>query len=287
MYRTLFVVLLVLLVGCDTAAPTLPPTPTPVVIQVEADGSGEFATLAEAVEAAPVGAVLSLGAGTFSLEEPLVLPRSIRLLGAGPDQTEVVSSGEGYVLRYSGEGLFAAQGITFRHEGDAAADVVVVEGGEIALEDCHFTGASRGAGQAPHTGLRLAGDTTGVVENCQAVDNQDTGILVQDQAQPTLRGNVCSRNDGVGIGYLNSSGGTASGNTCAENGLGGFVIAGEAQPLLEQNTSSNNAEAGFAYFEQAGGTARENVCQGNGRFGIFLFEEVSPELVDNDCSIDD
>jgi parallel beta-helix repeat protein len=254
---------------------------------VEADGSGEFATLAEAVEAAPAGAALSLGVGTFRLEEPLDLPRSIQLLGTGPDQTEILSAAGEHVLRYSGEGLFAAQGITFRHEGDAAADVVVVEGGEIALENCRFTGASRGAGKAPHAGLRLAGDTTGVVENCQAVDNQDTGILVQDQAQPTLRGNVCSGNAGVGIGYLNSSGGTASGNTCTENGLGGFVIAGQARPLLEQNTSSNNAEAGFAYFEQGGGTARENVCEENGRFGIFLFEEVSPELVDNDCSIDD
>lgn len=98
---TLICLVLVILAGCGplvapvtlTPVPTRTPVPIPTPatsISVEVDGSGDYATLAEAVEEAPEGAAILLGPGTFSLTEPLRIRGSRQLIGAGMDETQVV-----------------------------------------------------------------------------------------------------------------------------------------------------------------------------------------------------
>jgi parallel beta-helix repeat protein len=46
--------------------------------------------------------------------------------------------------------------------------------------------------EGDRAGLRLVGSTTCLVQDCLTDGNNDTGILVEDQGQVTLDGNVCS-----------------------------------------------------------------------------------------------
>jgi ABC-type transport system substrate-binding protein len=92
-----------------TDTPTLPPTVTPFTIRVEADGSGDYPTLQDALNNAPEGAMILLGAGTHRVEELIMVggepyvSRSVHLVGAGVDDTEIVGHAVAHVLRFEGD----------------------------------------------------------------------------------------------------------------------------------------------------------------------------------------
>jgi parallel beta-helix repeat protein len=266
-----------------TNTPTPTPTPTPSVIRVEAGGNGHYATLEEAVESAPEGVPIELGAGTFYLEEPLEIRRPITLAGQGMDETEIVSDAEDYVVRFTGDGPFVVEDITFRHEGREAADVVVMRGGEVAFTRCRFTGAVYDEdGDLGGSGLQLEGSTVGVVQACEAEENL-LGIAVIDRAEPTLEGNTATDNETYGIVYWDNAGGVARGNDCSWNAAG-IGVGWAAQPLLEGNTCTDNAYYGIFYRGSASGIARHNECAGNGVAGITVSDQAEPTLEENVCS---
>lgn len=264
-----------------TPTPTPTVTPTPSVIRVEADGSGDYATLGEAVEDGPEGIPIALGPGTHRLQKPLSIHRPIRLVGAGMDETEIVSDIEGYVIEFSGAGPFVAEDITFRHEGKKSADVVVVRRGEVAFTHCRFTGGIHAEDELATGGLQLSGSTTGIVQDCEAVENV-IGILVQGSAEPTLEGNTITDNEGGGITYWENARGVARGNNCQWNGWG-IIIGARAQPTLEENICSGNYYQGIMYYGYASGIAHRNECSGNGYGGISVAERARPTLEENVC----
>jgi parallel beta-helix repeat protein len=209
---------------------------------VEADGSGDYPTLEEALEEAPEEAFIFLGPGTYRLEQRLDVSEPLRLVGAGMDQTEIVSEAAGYVVRFSGDGPFAVEDITFRHEGGAVADVVIVRGGKVAFARCRFTGAVR-AGQEVKAGLRLRESTVGVVQDCVAEENDGFGIAVEDEARPTVERNLCWENEQSGLLYSDGAGGEARQNECSENGYHGISVNDQAEPTLEGNVCTDNEPA--------------------------------------------
>lgn len=126
------------------------------------------------------GSRILLSVDTYRLDAPLNIGKALSLLGAGMDQTEIVSGGEGYLVRVSGEGPFAAEEITFRHQGEEWADTMVVEGGEVTLTRCRFVGLT-----GSH--LSLEGDTTGTVRECIVEGGLGSvGIFVAETAHPVL-----------------------------------------------------------------------------------------------------
>jgi parallel beta-helix repeat protein len=274
----------------STESPTVVslPTPTsaaPVTVSVAPDGSADFPTLAAAVDAVPAGSTIVLDAGTYRLAQALEIDKSLRLSGAGVDQTLVVGEGAGCVVLFKGPGSFAVEDVTFRYEATGWGSVVVVDDGDLEFKRCRFTGGVRsGEEQGGGTGLWLSGATTGRVEDCVMEGNQLHGIEVSDQSEPTLEGNICSGNEQNGIVYFEEAGGLASENECTGNGLHGIAVHAQAQPTLEQNVCSENEEAGIAFFEDAGGSARQNECTGNGVTGIRVGERAQPTLQGNICS---
>ena len=285
------------------------PAPAPtmasgVTIHVEADGGGDYSTLGAAVEAAPDGATILLGAGEYRLEEPLEIGKPLRLSGAGGGQTEILREGYGPVLSFAGPGPFVAEDITFRREaaGHEIGNVVEVSGGEVSFRSCIFKGANQGAG------LSISGSATGVVEDCLATGaqwgaragievrekstvlvrgNECTqnafGILVLDEAQPMLEENTCTGNGTAGIGYQDEAGGVARDNECSGNGGLGIGVIGQAQPTLEGNTCTGNEAVGIVYANSAGGVASENDCSRNGLYGIHVKNGAQPLLEGNVC----
>jgi len=268
--------------GAQSSDTTMP-VGTPSPMRQEANTVEE---LVSAIEDAPDGATIVLGPATYTLVKPLDIHKSLSLVGAGMDQTEIVCEVEGYVLLFDGSGVFRAEGITFRHQGVAEADVVVVEGGEVAFSHCRFTGAVSVDENAKKAGLLLKGNTKGLVQGCLAVENGTRGIRAQDQAQPTLEGNTCTDNESLGIGYRDSARGIARKNDCSRNGHHGIQIVGQAQPLLEQNTCNDNSDTGIAFLETTGGAARQNKCSRNS-IGIGVGHEAQPTLEGNVCKEND
>jgi parallel beta-helix repeat protein len=264
-----------------TPAPTDTPTPGPVTVRVAADGSGDFPSLEAAIEAVYAGSTILLDPGTYRLEGPLEINKALTLTGAGMDQTFVVGEAGEYVVHFVGSGTFFAEGITFRYDGTAWADVVVIEDGEVDFYRCRFTGGVWSDEDRRGTGLVFRGSATGRVRESQAEGNELHGFEIRDQAQPTLEENVCKDNEVDGILYTDDAGGVARGNECSGSDFG-IVLVDRARPTLEENVCTDNERAGIAYFGDAGGTTRQNECTGN-KWGISVADQAQPTLEENVC----
>jgi len=255
--------------------------PSDRALVVAADGSGTYATLAEALAKATDGATIRVRPGRHHLPEGVRIDRAVTLVGDGTDVTEITADQGDYVLKYEGAGRFALRDLTVRWIGTEAADAVVVTSGEVLIENCRFGGMT-GDDSLTRMGVVFRGNARGLMRGCEASGNQ-YGICIGAQAQPELVGNTCSHNKIIGIAYFGNSSGTASNNTCDDN-KNGIHVGNQAQPELEGNTCSGNTLSGIAYFESAGGTARDNTCEGNDQVGILVGNQAQPELGGNTCS---
>ncbi|MBE9183283.1 right-handed parallel beta-helix repeat-containing protein [Microcoleus sp. LEGE 07076] len=262
----------------------VPRTYSQQTLVVDANGGGDCKTIEEAVQKAQAGATIEVKAGVYHLSLPLQIDKPLVLVGEGMDVTKIVCEAEGYVVKYTGDGLFLAHDLTFDHQGFQWANVVEVVTGEIDFRRCRFTGGFFDAGgNRGGTGLYLLGDVRGSVAECEATNNGLHGICVANQAQPTLEANTCQGNKYAGIVYFGNATGTARQNTCTGNELHGIAVQEQAQPTLEANTCQGNKYGGIVYFGNATGTARQNTCTGNEMNGIGVQEQAQPTLEANTC----
>lgn len=229
------------------ATPTLTPTvPAPTTVYISSDGSGDYATLAMAIESVAAESTIILDEGTFYLEGPLEIDKPLTLEGAGSDKTIVTGEGPRVVVRYTGEGLLTIHDMTFRREGDFAAAVMVVLSGEVDFSNCRFTGGAPNEDKSiSGAGLIFFNDSAGVVKNCEIDENVEQGILVLGQAKPELIDNKIHDNGGVGIYFqIEEDGGVAEMNNLQRNGLADFGsgtdirVFGSFAPTLASNSCS-------------------------------------------------
>ena len=100
-------------------------------------------------------------------------------------------------MRFTGDGAFVVEDMTIRFMGETAADVVVVESGEVAFARCAFMGAVTVPEEDEwHAGLLVKGDTTGTIEACAAYKNSGDGIWLDDQSAIQLIDNIITDNSG-------------------------------------------------------------------------------------------
>ena len=238
-------------------------------------------TVTEFVEQAKQGGKIEIGVGEYMLDEPLTLSRDVELIGAGQNRTFILSSFQGHVVKFEGNGEFIIKRISFEHTGNHSADALYITNGVIEIDNCRFTGGIRDEkNKQGGNGLLIAGSTQGVVKNSVSERNGLYGIVVTDEAQIRLEKNTLLNNTEVGIAYFNNSEGTALYNTSKRN-MAGIFVGGEAQPRLEQNILQNNTHAGIAYANNAGGIAMGNLIEKNGGSGILVANESQPKLEQN------
>jgi CubicO group peptidase (beta-lactamase class C family) len=187
-------------------------TPAPMLIHLSPGGGGDFTDLGVAVARAPAGATIFLAAGTYTLDQPLDVFRSLTLEGAGARRTFVTGALRRRLLGFSGNGTFAASGITFRRQGDTQGDAVQVLGGHVQFRLCRFEGPGVGRGaRGRGAGLRLMGATTGSLDRCSASGNKGHGVVIEDPAAPRLLNVDTSGNGRPGVGRVTRAGPTDRG----------------------------------------------------------------------------
>jgi parallel beta-helix repeat protein len=257
-----------------------------MTVKVAADGSGDFADLAEAVAAVSPGSTIQLAAGTYPLSATLEISKSLTLAGAGMDATEITGTARESVIYLAGPGRqIILQDVTVRYTGTDWSNVLVVNDAEIDMAGCRLTGGIwSDEEEQGGSGLLVRGDSTGHVRESWFEENGLHGIEIQDRSQLMVEGNVVRNNAQSGIIFWDSSGGTALQNRCTGNGLNGISINEQAQPALESNTCTANEQTGIRYTGESGGSARDNTCSSNGLHGISLNDQAQPTLEGNTCS---
>ncbi|MFI1471849.1 right-handed parallel beta-helix repeat-containing protein [Streptomyces wuyuanensis] len=162
--------------------------------------TGEYASLAAALEAAADGDILTVSPGTY--RENLVLRRAVTLRGAEG------SAGSVRIAPADGVPLTVRSSATVQDlhvEGqDATAPALLVEDGAPELTD-----------------LRI-------------VTRSAAGIEVRGEARPTVRRCTVDNPAGVGIGVLDGAGGVFEECEVVAAGQSGVSVRGGAHPRLER-----------------------------------------------------
>jgi hypothetical protein len=211
-----------------TLTPALTIIPSTTAIEVDPDDD-----LAEIIENAPSGATISIGPGTYVLAESLDIYKPVHLIGAGMDQTEIVSEAEHHVMGFAGAGSSMIEDITFRHTGSATAAVVIAARGEITFSRCRFTGAFRNEGEGNPAALFFTQGAIGVVQYSEIVDNDDaTGIII-DLSTVTLENNTIQGSFWCVL-FTGTGGGTARFNSISDCPIG-IDIRSPSTPTIENN----------------------------------------------------
>ncbi|MFI5804752.1 right-handed parallel beta-helix repeat-containing protein [Streptomyces sp. NPDC051561] len=174
--------------------------------------TGEYDSLAAALEAAGDGDVLTIAPGTY--RENLVVRRAVTLRGPEGSAGSVrIAPADGVALTVRASAV--VQELSLEGQ-DSAAPAVLIEDGTPELE-----------------GLRI-------------VTRSAVGIEVRGAARPTVRRCTVDNPAGVGIGVLDGAGGLFEECEVLAAGQAGVSVSGGAHPRLERCKIHHTSGSGLA-----------------------------------------
>ncbi|MEM6431492.1 MAG: right-handed parallel beta-helix repeat-containing protein, partial [Deinococcota bacterium] len=202
---------------------------------------------------------------------------------AGSTVTRIISRAPDALLRFSGEGTLTLRNISLEHVDSIRADIIVVNSGELILEDSFVGGAvSDGLVEIGGTGVRFRRSAQGgQLRGNTIAGNAAFAVIVDGSASPIMSNNVIVDNGQGGALFTGNSGGQLRDNRIARNGPVGVRIEGLAAPLLEGNSIFDHSFNGLAYLDSASGTAKTNVIEVSGEAGVDVRGQAAPLLEGN------
>ena len=261
-----------------------PGTPRHVDVDAGAD-------LGAAVAAAPSGSTLTLAAGRFALEDPLVVLQDLTLRGAGLDETTIVSTAADAVLLQAAPVRLVAADIAFAHRGRKPASVLVLRAGTARLDAVSVSDATARVGRKKASasvpdlagggnGIIALGNQALVLRDSVVHDNDASGVVASADARPRISETSVSGNGLCGVCFLGGSKGSVTTSTLRDNGIG-VIVGNRARPTLHDNTVSGNQRAGMVTQERARPVVRANRFTDNGDIGIAVYGRSVPDLRGN------
>ncbi|MFZ5477870.1 MAG: right-handed parallel beta-helix repeat-containing protein [Myxococcota bacterium] len=255
----------------DTASPEAQTT----VVTACAGGGGDFATLGEAIDAAPDGAVIEACPGVYP-ERLSVAGRDLTLRGTGgAGDTMVDALGEGVALDVTAGASLAVEGVTFvSGRGDDVGGAVRCADASLALSDVEVRGGSARAGG----GLGVARCD---VAATRLVAAQNTG-----------------EEHGGGVYFEDATGSLSDGDVRANRASygGGVAVVGGDMRVTSSRVSANHAfvEGGGVWLSADTVTVADSEIVGNGATwsggGVYVFEgagELAGNRVADNESLED
>ncbi len=255
------------------------------IVFLDAEGTGDFATLEEAFLQVTSGAMIMLSKGTYYLESSLEVNKSISLIGAGVGKTIITSDvGGDSIIVFSGTGKFLADSISFKYEGEENSDVLEITSGAAFINRCSFSGGNDAYPEDDENwgiGIYIHEKAECTVTDSICENNDFSGIDVDDYAKATLVNNII-KNNLLGINYYcEQGGGAAINNECTSNIHDGIQIQYGSNPVIEGNYVHDNLRTGIAYYDDSGGFAMNNKVENNGEDGIVIADSSNPSIMYN------
>ncbi|WP_337870639.1 right-handed parallel beta-helix repeat-containing protein [Meiothermus sp.] len=197
--------------------------------------------LNQALRRAPAGATVNLAAGTYVLEGSISLEKPLTLIGAGRDQTRLVSNAGG-VLSFENQGKLVIRGISLEAAGnDPEVDILTISKGEFELSDCRIRGLGGQSNSESGDGIYIT-EARGSIQNCDISEHSRHGIYLS-KGQLRLSDSSVSSNGRIGI--LAEGNLTARNIQVSSNQEDGLVVLGELQVELSSLTLKGNGGLGM------------------------------------------
>ncbi|MAI31386.1 MAG: hypothetical protein CMM07_06915 [Rhodopirellula sp.] len=250
----------------------------------------EFESIQSAINAASPGDSVLVQQGTY--KERLMLAAGVTVRSVGGEESGAMG------LKRAEKTILDGDGDSSNFPGVEMASGSVLDGftvtnvGKFDTPRWEENYESSG-NQQEHTLIGAPGIAGISVDDvdCLVVNNVVhhigyTGIAVrgQETAGCRIMNNVCYRNMGGGIGFMDQARGLVTGNRCFENFYAGIGHE-NASPMIIENTCWNNIRAGIGISEGSCPIVKRNRCFGNRRAGIGIRtgEATRPLIEDNDC----
>jgi parallel beta-helix repeat protein len=254
------------------------------MVVVSAEGSGDFLTLAEAIEKAPKGHIIRVLPGIY--REHLIVERAVQIIG--DDKMEVIVETEG------------SPGISICHSDVLLKNLTIVllenpgfaieiSQGEARLEDCDITSGLGGGlwihgEQANPTifncrlqecvseGILVSEDAQGTIESCE-ITACEIGFAVRDGGDPLVQ-RCYIKDNRVGVSCLRGMG---SFEECrvSRNEIG-FHLQGVSNSVVSDCKVYGNRD-GFRIEGNWQGEIEDCQIEQNRRFGIWI-DQSKPDL---------
>ncbi len=304
------------------------PLATAVLLRLTASMTGTLATTAQTVTLRPSddlgrklaalapGSTARLVAGTYRLEDPLVLLAGVTLVGAGRGRTTLSSKAGGSALLVLTDGRVELRDLTAVHVGKQPASVLV--GGpssSVVLTSVRVSGArtskaknARGQGGSGVTMTARADDTTArgtTLEVTRSVfsDNGAAGILLTGAHRASIRSSRFTANGQCGVCFAGVSSGAVRGSTFTGNAVGvavfdqagpaitddtftngqvGVQVAGSGAPIVKGARIKGPSRAGMIFSDTSSGRVTGSKCT-DVPYGIVVGPKSYPYLGKNSC----
>lgn len=198
---------------------------------------GQYATVAEAIDAAPAGAVIQLGPGDYA--GPLLITKPLSLVGAPNGASRVVAADGTTAIAVRDVRGVRLQGLTVLG-GDYG--ISVDESDAVQLNGNQVVGARM-------AGIRLSRASALITGNEIRAGSGPYGMgieLANTMSRPAsvITGNVVAGATHEGI-ILHNSHAMIEGNTVTGSGLRGISISEMSMATVAKNTIMDNADAGI------------------------------------------
>ncbi len=233
--------------------------------------------LNQALRRAPAGATVNLAAGTYELEESISLEKPLTIIGAGRDQTRLVSRA-GSVLSFENQGKLVIRGVSLEATGeDPEVDILTISKGEFELSDCRIRGLGGQSNSDSGDGLYIT-EARGSVQNCEITEHSRHGIYLS-KGQLRLSDSSVSNNGRIGI--LAEGNLTARNVQANNNQEDGLVASGELQVELNSLTLKGNGGLGMRLVGPLRGSLASSNLEDNLLGGLQVEDLVQANLENN------
>ncbi|HJU05127.1 MAG TPA: pectinesterase family protein [Nitrospiraceae bacterium] len=237
----------------------------PRTIVVALDGSGEYRSIQEAVEAAGRGDTVRVKAGTYQEDVTIHSKEGLRLVGAGADRVRVLGLnrvGAFHIGKWPyGATDIEISGLAIQEHGGLAMGIF--NGRRIVLRDLRIDGLLFG---------QQVQDVR--IEHCIIGGSETTGVQFAD-SHAVLVGNLIHHND-HGVTVAGKSDIRLERNIITQNLYEGVVVTDHARAILINNTIVENG-GGLAFLQHAQGEATGNIV-GLNKIGFLVGEASVPRL---------
>ncbi|MCI4065056.1 AAA family ATPase [Micromonospora sp. R77] len=254
---------------------------------------GAYPTIADALEVAPDGAVISLAPGTYR-ERLQLAGRRLTVQASGEVGSAIVDATglDGSALAVS-SGEVTVEGLALT-AGDYPA--VTVTGARVTVRRCELS-AGYGAGLQAADGATVDAtevrvvrgqhgfvfsDAGGTVESCEIRGVTDDGIIVRLGADPTIRSTTVADCGYRGV-YVYQSGRPTI-ERCDVSGTGdtGILVAHRSSPRIVQTWVHETRGAGIAFGPGCGGVVDQCRVEQTAGPGVDVDPAADPTVTLND-----
>ncbi|MHC1740621.1 MAG: right-handed parallel beta-helix repeat-containing protein [Anaerolineaceae bacterium] len=243
-------------------------------------GKGEEFSLNQVISTAVEGSLIKLANGEYLLSNPILIDKPLKLIAKTAGEVRITGEDLPNLLIFTGNGKLILSGIKFSMENQNPTNVIVINSGDLEMDQCIIEG-----GRDPKilkrdfgAGLILLGTSSATVSN-SVFKNNMLGISVQGKSSVMLVSNKFTEN-GYGIVFRDKSNSNLSANEYYLNIAYGLIAYDESELSISRDICHNN-KAGFGFINKSKAKVESTTSYENEYHGFFIDNDADCVLKNN------